>query len=338
MKKVRRKKNNISSQKFVHTGSTTLDLALGGGGVFGKILNIVGDFSSGKSLLASEIIAKARSIFGEKLKWKYNDAEAGYSFDSKKIYGFEIIKPNDNISTTLEDFGFDFKRELNELKNDEYLIYVLDSLDSLTSEAEIKRSKDRQKATEQGKSFDKGSYNLEKQKSLGEFFRLRRKEIKDKNCLLIVISQVRMNINVMFGSKYYRTGGKALDHYSSQIIWLAVVEEYKKKGRAIGISIKAKVKKNKIGKPFRECFIELLFDYGIDDITGNIIFLYNLKTPKGKIKKAEKLKWKENEYSLAKLVDYIEENNEKKELEQAVIQKWDEIEESISPKRKAKYD
>jgi len=315
--------------RTLSSGSFLLDLVLGGGFPIGKIVNLVGDKSTGKTLLAMEIIAKARKELGDKLKWFYNDAEAGFSFDTTDLYGFNILNESeDTYSETIEDFEADLNTRLNKLKDDEYLIYVLDSFDALTTIAEKERAEERRKALAAGKE-PKGTYAMDKAKFASEFFRLQCKKIKKKNCLLIIVSQVRDNIGVMFGEKYKRSGGKSLDFYASQILWLAEAEKHKKKDIPVGITIKAIAKKNKYGKPFRKCFVNMLFDYGIDDIKTNIDYLYDLKTNTGK-QTNPKVKWNEVEYSPKGLIKFIEENNMEKELMYEVAKKWDELELAIS--------
>jgi len=338
---VKRIRKDLKNFNFLSTGSLLFDLVLGGWGYpVGKIVNLVGDKSTGKTLLSIELIAEARRVLGKKLKWFYDDAEAGFSFDTEMMYGFKIVADDSDCSFTVEDFDANLQRELSLLKDDEYLIYVLDSLDSLTTEAELKRIKKEKKEKETGDDVS-GSYKLEKQKFMSEFFRLRRRELKNKKCILVIVSQVRVNIGVSFGRKLIRLGGKALDFYAACVIWLSESEKYYKKKRCVGICVKAKCDKNKVGKPFRECFIDILFDYGIDNITSNIIFLYDLKTDKGKNKalKDKKIKWDNKEFNVLGLVRYIEKNNLEDELKNRVVEKWDEIENSISSNgRKSRWD
>lgn len=97
-------------EKF-SSGCTVFDLILGGGLPVGKIVNIVGDNSSGKTLLACEAIAAARKHFGDKLRWRYDDAEAGFSFDSELLYGFEIVDPDKAPSATIEEFELNLHKE-----------------------------------------------------------------------------------------------------------------------------------------------------------------------------------------------------------------------------------
>jgi recombination protein RecA len=323
---------------FLSTGIDLLDLVLGGGIPKGKIFNLVGDKSSGKTLVAMEFIAYCRKQLGKKFNWFYDDAEAGFSFDPKKLYGFDIMEEGQAFSNTIEEFNENVKKKVDEVRKGESFIYTLDSLDSLTSSQEIKRDDERTKqieaAEEKGEDAKlKGTYGMEKQKMLSEFFRLRVQDIKNKDAIILVISQVRANIGVMFGEKQIRTGGKALDFYASQVVWLAEVEKHYKKDRVVGITIKVKCKKNKVGLPFRECFLDVLFDFGIDNVTSNIKFLYDLLTPLGKYSK-KRIVWDGKEYSLDALIEQIEKNNLEEELSKRVKEKWMQIEDDISSKNR----
>jgi RecA/RadA recombinase len=332
-------------KELLSTGCTVLDCALGGGIQLGTLFNLVGDRSSGKSAIAAEMIAYNKKKYGDKFKWVYNDVESGLNLDTLSMYGFEIKPENGYYSHTIEDFAANLSREVKKVKDDEILLYVLDSFDALSSEEEIKRVKEDQKIREAAMDGEevkeqKGTFNQAKQRSLNEFFRTRAKEVRDKNCVLLIISQVRENIGISFGPKYRRSGGPALDHSANQIMWLSECEEHYKlsgiKKRAIGITTKAKVTKNRVGKPFRFCFMEILFDYGVDDLRSNLTFLYDLKTETGKDSNKKEIDWNEEKYTLDKLIENIEDNNEEEKLRSLVIEKWDEIETSIAPNRKSK--
>lgn len=328
--------------KFLPTGITLFNLASGGGEPVGKIINIVGDKSSGKTILTIEILAHLKKILGKNLKIYYDDCESGFAFDDESIYGTKIFDETIKTSETVEDFQYNLDKQLEKIKKDETLVYVVDSLDGLSSEAELERIKKENKAREKGEKVSKGTYAMEKQKKMSEIFRVLNNKIKNKNCILIIISQVRENIGVMFGKKYRRSGGKALDFYASQCIWLSECEKMTMKNRATGIRIKLKFEKNKVGCPFRASFLDILFDYGVDNVTSNVNYFYDLLDVSGKIKdKEKKIKWceKDKDGIMAKtLVRYIEKNNLESELEQRVIDKWNKIEESISSKnRKKKY-
>lgn len=341
-----------SSDVFYYpSGVDLLDLVLGGGGYQnGKIINIIGDRSSGKTLLACEVIAASRRILGDRLRWYYDDAEAGFSFDTKKLYGFDIADPDAEGSFTVEGFRRSLQKQLNLTKPNEFLIYVLDSFDSLTTEAEIKQTQAKQKAADKGEEGP-GTYGTSKAKEQSQFFRLMRKEIKDRNCLLIVISQVRDNIGVMFGEKHTRSGGKALGFYASIEMWLAESEKLKRKKVPCGVSIKVRTKKNKQlqGNPFRECFVQMWFDYGVDNTLTSLNYLYNMYTDKGKLKwikgsddesagEAKKIRWDGKEMTIEHAVKYIELRGQQDKLKQLVTEKWNEFQDSISNKgRKPKW-
>lgn len=339
------KRKKKKTPNTIPSGCTVFDKCLGKI-VNGEIINFVGDRSTGKTLMVAELIAAARRKYGDQVKWFYDDAEAGFTFNTKEMYGFEMLteEQRERSSDTIEEFELNFEKEINNIKKGEILIYVLDSFDGLNSEAGKKRYKKKLKVMSGEEEEGKGSFKLEKTTEFGEFFRQRKIDIRNKKILLVVVSQVRMNIGVTFGKKYYRTGGKALDHYAHQIIWFAEAERqtriHKGRKRVTGITIKAKVDKNKEAPPFRECFINILFDYGVDNVTSNIDYYYNLRDEKGKLKKdkAKKLKWGGKEYSRKGLISYIEENNQEGELEELVRTSWDETEKALSSKeRKKKY-
>jgi recombination protein RecA len=346
------------------TGVDLIDFVLCGGVPWGRMINIVGDSSSGKTFIAIEMIAFIKKTLKKKLKIFYDDAEEGFSFNTKRMYGFEMLPANKKQSRTIEEFDVNLQEEIASLEDDEFLIYVLDSFDALSTKAEQKFDAERFKALSKGKNFDEGSYGMSKQKYASEFFRLRCQDIGGKKVLLIIISQVRENIGVSFGEKLRRAGGKALDFYAYACLWLATCDKHFKQDRLTGVTVKVKAKKAKVERPNRECFIDLVFDYGIDNIKSNINFLYDLKTDigkdklkedvkekkenifnkkkKGDVEKPKKdpklLEWDGEDFTRMKLIKHIEENSLEAELSEKAKIKWDAIEEGISSKgRKNKW-
>lgn len=310
---------NKKSMVYCKTGCTLIDLVTGGakdvfGIPFGRFINIVGDKSAGKTFLSNEIIASGHYEFGDKLKWAYDDCESGYSFDTESLYGFEIMPQNveDRIhSETVEDAFCNITKFAKSLKKGEYGIYVLDSLDGLTSKEQDDRAKDRLKSFDEGKEFDKGTYGMGKQKYLSqEFFPQLCSEIENKNVLVIIISQIRENVDMFSFEKYSRSGGKAMDFYAHSVIWLATCKKIEKKERAIGVVVKAKTTKSKTPRPFRECFFNFLYDYGLDDVGSNIDFVFDLRSPKGELNtKAKAIKWEgDGKLDLKTLKDFLEES------------------------------
>mgnify|MGYP005637691503 CR=1 FL=1 len=337
----------MKKKEWFSTGSDLLDLVVGGGKgsgfPSGKIINIVGDKATAKTWIACEIIASSYYKHKEKLKWVYDDCESGFSFDTKRLYGIEIIPIDESKrykSNTIQDLFCNIRAFLDSLKKNEIGIYVVDSLDGLSSEEIEELADKRYRAYKQGKKLEKGSYKMETAKFLSqEFFRTLADDFEDKNVLLIIISQIRYNIDVLSFEKYTRAGGKALDFYAYAVLWLAKLSTIDVRGNAIGTVIKAKTTKLKAPKPYRECVLSLLFDYGIDNIGSNIDFLYDLRGKRGDLLKASNnIEYEGKQFDRNSLIEYIEACEERvKELTKKVMEKWEKIEESIVVRRKRKY-
>jgi recombination protein RecA len=317
---------------YYHSGSTMINLAGSGRGKDGgwgkgRIGNIVGDGSSGKTILALETCAIAKRK-DTKTIIRYDNAEEVMDFDVKKMFSLSdsIFLPKP--STTVEEFGGNFIGAIKDAKG-KPLIYVLDSLDSTGSEAERKSFLD---AAEKGVVQD-GSYHLERQRYMNQFFREYIVNNMKENVLLLIISQIRSKIGVKFGKKTYRTGGKALDFYTHQVVWIREKEKLDRtiKGhkRVYGIRVHAKFERNKVAKPFREAEFTVLYDYGIDDIGSMIDWMYGPR--------ATELVWDEEEFTRATLIAKIEDEGLEGELAQRVERRWWEVEESFKPDRKEKY-
>lgn len=303
---------------YFRTGCQVLDLVVGGqkevkGFPAGKFINIVGDKSAGKTFLSNEIIAWAHYNFGDSFKWVYDDCESGYSFDTESMYGFEIMPMNieDRVhSETVQDAFCNISNFASSLKKGQFGIYVLDSLDGLTSKEQDERAEERIKLYNEGKDLTKGSYAMEKQKYLSqEFCPQLCSVIEDKNVLVIIISQVRENIDPFSFEKYSRSGGKAIDFYAHTVLWLATCKKIEKKGTPVGVVVKAKTTKSKTPRPFRECFFSFLYDYGLDNIGSDIDYLFGLRTDKGELNtKAKAIDYSgDGKLDLEQLKEFLEE-------------------------------
>lgn len=243
--------------KFTTSGSHLLDKVLGGGWAQGRVVNVVGDKSSGKTLLAIEACANFVQIYGSECV-RYVEAEAafdeGYAASIGMPKGIEL----EADIRTVEHWEDDLVGYLEKRKPaDGPCLYVLDSLDALSDDAEMKRKR------------EEGSYGAAKAKSISEMFRKRIKLIEDRRCTLFIISQIRDKIGVTFGETKQRSGGHALDFYASQVIWLTEKMKLKRTvlgaERVVGMQVGARAKKNKVGKPFREADLSIYFSYGVDD-------------------------------------------------------------------------
>lgn len=255
---------------FISSGCKLLDEALGGGWVLGRMVNLVGDKSSGKTLMAIEACANFH-ISHPSCKIRYAEAEAAFDEDYAEALGMpiEAVEFTERGKLrTIEDWYKDLTAYLKRLDGKPGL-YVLDSLDALSDDAEMKRE------------IDDGSFGASKPKKVGELFRRLVQDLEQSNCLLIIISQLKDKIGVTFGETKTRSGGKAMDYYATHIVWLAQIEQLTKEirsvKRVIGVKVRAKVKKNKVGLPFREADFPVLFGYGIDDLSAGLQWLVDVK-------------------------------------------------------------
>jgi recombination protein RecA len=247
------------------SGCCLLDCCLGGGWVE-NIVNLVGDKSSGKTLLACEAAANYLRKDGAEV-W-YREVEA--AFDPAYIAQLGIPVDRFQMSAelfTVEDFFEDLGRLIEQGRRG---LYILDSLDALSDRAELKRG------------LDEGTYGANKAKQIGQLFRRLNQKMSRSKITLMLISQVRDKIGVTFGEHHTRSGGRALDFYASQIVWLSQIKMLKRTVRGverpIGIQVRAKVKKNKAGLPLREIDFPILFNYGVEDVLAGMQWLQEVKS------------------------------------------------------------
>jgi recombination protein RecA len=315
--------------KFVPSGCAVLDCVLGGGWALGRIANVVGDRSTAKTALATEALINFLKVYPKGVA-AYREIEAAYDRGYAEAMGLPIKQidfgDGDPPIITVEAFAKNFDKFLDQrIKAKQPSIYVLDSLDALSDEAEMERE------------VGEATYGMAKSKLLSEFFRTTARKIEQSEVTLLIVSQVRENIGVTFGEKMRRSGGKALDFYASQVIWLAAIEPLKKTinkvERQNGVVIMANCKKNKVGLPFRKCTFDFMFGYGVEDLGASVEWLKSV----GRSKDAG-LEDSEVKAYLAGIPDMSaqEYNAERETMTKAVKQAWAEIETTFLPKR-SKY-
>ncbi len=312
------------SYTFIHSGATVLDCVLGGGWPLARVSNIIGDRSTAKTLLAIEAMANFAKAF-PKCKARFAETEAAFDDEYAEALGIpmnRVERPRHPLNT-VEEFHDDILEYIDGVKSGG--LYILDSLDALSD------------ATELDQAIDKPSMGMGKAKKMSQTFRRVIRKLEQSNCHLMVISQTRQRINVAFGRQYTRSGGSALDFYASQILYLAHTGEIrrtiKKVKRAIGVDIRVKCTKNKVGLPFRTCDFPVLFGYGIEDVCASIDWLLaNKQTERTELTQKE-LKSIRNDAIHSKLENI---DDVREELSRHVIEGWHEIESSFLP-TKRKY-
>lgn len=301
----------VKDKNYARTGSFLLDLVIGGGlglGIpFGKMINIVGDKSTGKTFLAWEIIANNYAKFKENLRWNYDDAEVGNTFLTENLYGVDLLNHEHNaqlVSSTVEEFDGNTSLFLDTVENSKDRgLYVLDSLDSLSDVKKQEREEEFKKFAESGTLNDSSTYNMGVASHLSkEYFRTKARRFADKNSLLIMISQTRQKIGAgKYEKSSIRSGGNAMDFYAHTCLWLYPVTKIKKtlesgEERVVGYLFRAVTEKNKTPRPYRQCIISVYFDYGTDDIGSCVDFLFDLRGKSGNLlASAKDIPWKESE-------------------------------------------
>lgn len=355
---LRKKKAPVVEPLGLSSGSSLLNLACTGrpdlAFLAGHVYLLVGDSNSGKTFLSLTCLAEAsiNPAFDD-YRFIHDNVERGALMDFSKFFGSkmagrleppEIRDGGPVYSQTIEDF---YDHVDDNVKKGP-CIYVLDSMDALSSEAELKKfnknKKARQKIQEDEEGEEgtiKGSFGDGKAKANSAGLRIAHNAMASNGSILIVIFQSRDNIGfgAMFNPKT-RSGGNAPTFYATLEIWSSVKERIKrpilKKERVLGTLAKLRIKKNRITGKDRSLELPIYDSTGIDETGSCVKYLIAENHWKG-TKETVIAPEFDHTGSIDELVAKVEGENKENELRLLVAETWNGIENRCRVERKARY-
>ena len=331
---------------FFSTGCTLLDLGMAdqlpGGFGGGRISHVYGKESTTKSVLMTEAMGSAQRQGGKAF---CEDAELTFDFPRAKIFGVDVSDDSKwgyACPTSLEDLWDNHVAKIvaGRSRKSPHGIVGVDSLSALPSIKELDGT------------LGEKSYGMSRAKIQSEAFRKYLHTVNDVNLAMLFIDQTRTNVNVTYGDKSTFSGGDALRFYASTRVKLTYTGKILNSHKVpVGVEIKFNVVKNKIAPPFREGKFRLLFEFGICDVSSNLVWLKEwdkeeyASEKSSKKEEGEKERKKaayvfggEKKKSLAAMVEFVEEAGLEDVLRDRVESVWHEVHSTRSRKEKKRWN
>lgn len=341
-KDIKEKIEHLTPEMFAPFPATPVNLELSGlisGGFrLGRMAVISGESDTAKSLTALSILGE--SCLYEHLndyRFIYDDTESAMSFDIEGYFSKELKDRLEIInSTTVEQFELHLTQAL---AKDKPFIYILDSNDGLSSDAAVKLAEENLKKRALGKA-ESASYGAEKAKQMKRVLSQQVKQLDDNGSLLIIITQSidDINGNPIFKKKV-RSGGKALKFFCSLEMWLGNKGKIKDKKTGIitGMTVEAKISKNRTNGMQRPAVYNILSMYGVDNITSCIDFLTTEGYWSKSGDKVDTLGFTSEPSTVKNIIKFVEDNDKEAELDLLCKEAYDIRMERLRPKRKNRY-
>jgi recombination protein RecA len=258
----------VHLMNFVHTGASLLDLAIANrpnaGIPIGRITELAGLEGTGKSLICAHLVANIQKSGGIAILF---DTESAFSPEFFAAVGVDLKRLIHVHENRLEVIFDQIEKIINNIRqkgeNDKEVLFVVDSIAAAVSVKDI----------EQG--YEQKGYGTEKSKFLSRALPLLTDQISKQKIALVITNQLRQKLDAMpFQDKYKTTGGMTMPYYFSVRVRLSKVQTIKNKDKEeVGVTVEAKVIKNRLGPPGKKARFDIYYDRGIDDTASWIQFM-----------------------------------------------------------------
>jgi recombination protein RecA len=249
--------------EWIPTGCLALDWIMGGGLPAGRIVEIYGDTSTGKTLVATMAVITVQMLGGIVL---YVDTESAVSIDLMEELGVNVDELLYSVPDTMEETFLAMERFIDEASKrypEKIILIVWDSIAATSTNREVLSDVGTATVGEHARLISQGMRKITRQ-------------IAKKKVAALFLNQTREKIGVMFGDNEATFGGKAVPFYSSVRVRLKKGPKISEKGnkdKIIGIGAEAQVVKNKVAVPFRKAYMPIYFGYGVDDAEATLELL-----------------------------------------------------------------